>query len=441
VDLSSSSSDDEDEEVEEEEENLTYDQVPYFDSVVQAGLLKVPKNVSDYLLNGPEHTLENRLLTTALLPSSDEFVAVMAANPGKSLIAAAGQSHLQENHTLALLQADLLQVKIDQWSTTLSKEQAKVKSKERIVQTFEYELAQEEEKLELAHRKVDLTKEFGKKHPPELAAKRSTCQDAIQQVQQNTHLKNIATLLAMVSQGLFQGQSEEALKRTLPFAQLQDPGELATKSNLDSEKVKDLTCRQYIGIVRHIFLFGYHFSMAYTQVGPADGQPIVLSTKATKKKCRRVVCDMLNIAHYSSSTSANTTVAKAKRKRRRSSTSKVRVETMDTAVELLSIFSKEEINLAKATPGSLSDNLHSIHLRKKSADRQVQSQDDSSGGPSPPASRGLRLRRRLLRNRCHEQRSIRRHFPFRYMLRNRCMYLLVCACNVLSAFSLNLKGN
>jgi hypothetical protein len=49
--------------------------------------------------------------------------------------------------------------------------------------------------------------------------------------------------------------------------------------------------------------------------------------------------------------------------------------------------------------------------------------------------------RYMLRNRCHEQRSIRRHFPFRYMLRNRCMYLLVCACNVLSAFSLNLKGN
>jgi hypothetical protein len=105
--------------------------------------------------------------------------------------------------------------------------------------------------------------------------------------------------------------------------------------------------------------------------------------KATKKKCRRVVCDMLNIAHYSSSTSANTAVAKAKRKRRRSFTSKVRVETMDTAVELLSIFSKEEINLAKATPGSLSDNLRSIHLRKKSADRQVQSQDDSSGGAKP----------------------------------------------------------
>jgi hypothetical protein len=227
------------------------------------------------------------------------------AQEGRSLLkrlktgaADMSQSHLQENHPLALLQADLLQSKIEQWSTTLPKEQAKVKSKEKIVETFEYELAQEEEKRELACRKVDLIKEFGKKHRSELAAKLSTCQDAVQQVQQNTHLKNIATHLAMVSKGLLQCQSEEALKSALPFAQMQDPRELATKSNLDYKKVKDLTCRQYIGIVRHIFLFSYQFSMTYIQVGPGDREQIVLSPKTTKKKCRHVVCDMLNIAHY-----------------------------------------------------------------------------------------------------------------------------------------------
>jgi hypothetical protein len=386
ADLTSSSDDEEEEDYEEEEEELTYDQVPFYDSVVDAGILKVPKNVGDYLLDvKPEDTLENLLLTTTRLPSSDEFVAAMAANPGTSLIAAAGQSHLQESHAHALLQAELLQVQIQQWSTTLANERTNVQSLESFVEDFEGDLAREEEKLALAHRKVDLMKAMGKKHRAELAAKRSTCIDAHQKVGQQTQLQNIATLLGMVCQGLRRGLSEELLKNSLPFAQLQDPWELATMANLDYEKVKDRTCRQYIGIVRHIFLFGYQFSMAYTQVGPGDREQIVLTTQATKKQCRRVVCKILHIGSRSPSAS------KAVKRKRRSSTStlstlskKARTETLDTAVELLSVFSTDEIDAAKAAPGSLSDNLRSIH-RKKSADRPVRSQDDSSGDTKPAA--------------------------------------------------------
>jgi RNase P subunit RPR2 len=247
------------------------------------------------------------------------------------------------------------------------------------VAKFDNELASAQEQLELAQRKIDVMESMSKQHRAELAAKRSKCQDADQLVQQKTHLQNIASLLALVNKGLLDGHDVESLKSTLPFATLQGPSELATQSNLDYQTVKNRTCRQYVGIARHIFLFGYQFSMAYTQMGPDDRQPIVLTTKASKTTCRGVVCKLLNIAH-----SSTTSGASIKRKRRSSMPSlskNVRVETVD---ELLSFFSAEEINAAKAAPGSVVKNFRSIH-RKKSTDHQVQSQGDSCGDTKPDA--------------------------------------------------------
>jgi hypothetical protein len=80
----------------------------------------------------PSALFENQLLTTPPLPSSNVFVALMASNLGKSLIGAAGQSHLKENHPHAWLRAHLLQVQIDLWKTTLAKENANVKSLETL---------------------------------------------------------------------------------------------------------------------------------------------------------------------------------------------------------------------------------------------------------------------------------------------------------------------
>lgn len=73
----------------------------------------------------------------------------MASNLGKSLIGAAGQSHLKENHPHAWLRVHLLQGQTDLWKTTLAKENANVKSLETFVKIFDGELTSEGDKLNL----------------------------------------------------------------------------------------------------------------------------------------------------------------------------------------------------------------------------------------------------------------------------------------------------
>jgi hypothetical protein len=214
-----------------------------------------------------------------------------------------------------------------------------------------------------------------------LAACRSRLKNTDDKLEQSTHLLKIAELLALANNELFRAHKVLELRGTLPFSKLQDASELAAELNLDDDKVKDLTCRQYIGLVRLIFLLGYHFSMAYIKVGPADREPVYLHTETKKIECRRVLCLLLGIVRPSSSSTSAVKNSVNKRKRRSSIgtiSKKVRPETLE---ELVQVSSQDEMLRAKNDPGSFFENLLAIQQKKLAEPAQ----EDSSGGTTPAA--------------------------------------------------------
>jgi hypothetical protein len=119
-------------------------------------------STGDYLLDAT-NTLEDALLTACRLPSSDEFIALMVANPGSSLITAAGQSRLQDNHGHATLLAQLLQEQIKTFTADREMQKDQLASKEEHLVSFEDKIAVAEAKIEL--RKRELCNEGNGKEP------------------------------------------------------------------------------------------------------------------------------------------------------------------------------------------------------------------------------------------------------------------------------------